>query len=246
MVVHTIADVNRLSRLGLRDNVTLIPQGVQSISCTRPPSRDVLPQSPALIGCYGFFLPEKGILQLIEALAIVRRSYPNARLRLVNALYPLTISAIDLAAAKRLASALDLTDSIEFETDYIEESRSTALLAECDVIALPYQRSMEGSSAALRSAMMAQVPIGVTPLPLFDEADSAVFRFAGTDPAALAQGIVSLLADRGLRDGLVDRAEIWRERRNWSAVARRWTGLLLGLAGSSVTMGGGAGANSIR
>ena len=141
-----------------------------------------------MIGCYGFFLPDKGILQLIEALPRIRERFPQARLRLVNAAYPTPISAIDIAPAHRLAAALGVADAVEFVTDFLPEARSTELLAGCDLLVLPYQRSSEASSAALRSAMAAQVPIAVTPLALFDEAEEAVLRLPGTTPGGDGRG----------------------------------------------------------
>jgi len=252
VVVHTLTDVNRLARLGLEHNVTLIPQGVPAPQPHSPPRpRDLASDGcssdgPVLIGCYGFFLPDKGILQLLEALPVIRARFPQARLRLVNAAYPTPISAIEIAASRALAASLGLADSVEFITEFLAEERSTELLAECDLIVLPYQRSSEASSAALRSAMAAQVPIAVTPLSLFDEAAGAVIRLPGMAPAALADGIVAALGDAERRQAVATSALAWRRARAWPAVGRRWDGLLRGLAGSGIVMGRDVGSDPVR
>lgn len=247
VVVHTIGDVNRLARLGLQGNVAMIPQGVPDVDDQPPPDLRHLPMDrPVLIGCYGFFLPDKGIDQLIEAIPLVQRCFPQASLRLVNAAYPIPLSAAKIATSKQLVGRLGLEKSVEFVTDFLQEHRSTELLAQCDLIVLPYQRSTEASSAALRSAMAAQVPIVVTPLSLFDEAETAVSRFSGGGAAELAEGIVALLADREVRQRLVENAAAWRRQRAWSTVAQRWNGLLRGLAGSGIVVERDRGADSIR
>lgn len=247
VVVHTILDVNLLARLGLRSNVTLIPHGAPAVDQGLAPEPRALADDDAvLIGCYGFFLPDKGILQLIEALPAICERFPNAQLRLANAEYPLLISAVEIAAGRQLAASLGVADRIEFMTEFLPDERSTQMLAACDLIVLPYQRSSEASSAALRSAMAARAPIAVTPLPLFDEAAESVFRLPGRAPAELAAGIIALLSDRALRLRVADNAAEWSRQHAWPALARRWDGLLRGLAGSGIVMGRDRGPHQIR
>ena len=96
-------------------------------------------------------------------------------------------------------------------------------------VVLPYQYSLEASSAALRTAMAAGVPVAVTPLPLFDEAGDAVLRLAGTSPAMLADGIGAMLADTAGRAAAAMAAHEWCLGRSWDVVGRRWAGMLRGL-----------------
>ena len=185
-------------------------------------------EAAPLIGCYGFFLPDKGIPQLIEAVALLRKQWPLARLRLVNAEYDLPQSAHEIAACRALAASLDVP--VEWETSFLPHERSRALLAACDVVALAYQGSLEASSAAVRTALSAGPPVAVTPLPLFDEAADAVFRFGGTGAAAVADGLAELLGDAGRRAGLRAAGTAWLAARDWHVVAQRFGGMLRGLA----------------
>ncbi len=237
VVVHTLHDVNRLSGMGLEGNVTLIPQGAPAAAAPRPPPPDRTEGAPAVIGCYGFFLPGKGIAELIEALALLRRRWPLAGLRLVNAEYPGPESADEIARCRRLVAAAGLQDAVAFETGFLDEAESIALLAGCDLVVLPYQASKEASSAALRSALGAGVAVAVTPLPLFDEAEDAVIRLSGTDPARLAEGIAAVLLDGAARTATATAARAWLADRDWAAIARRWDGMLRGLLASGVVAG---------
>jgi FkbM family methyltransferase len=229
VVVHTIHDVNRLKALGLVANVAMIRQGAVALN---EPTRAVvapLERRPAIIGCYGFFFREKGILQLIEAVARLRDRYGQVRLRLVNAQYDTGGSAAEITRCRAAAEAAGLGEAVEWHTDFLPDQASRRLLGDCDLIALPYQVSKEGSSAALRMAMSAGVPVAVTPLPLFDEAGAAVFRFSGTDSADIANGIGYLLDRPEERQALQAEMRLWLADRHWPLVAKRFQGMLKGL-----------------
>jgi glycosyltransferase involved in cell wall biosynthesis len=225
VLVHTIADLSRLEALGL--DPVLMPQSVPPPTPPRP-ARMLPAGADPMIGCYGFFLPGKGIGTLIAAVASLRAQWPRIRLRLVNAIYDEAHSAEEIAACRALAQASGL--AAEWHTGYLPEAESTALLAGCDLIALPYAPSRESSSAAVRSALASGVPVAVSPIALFDELGDAVARFADADPAAVAGGIATLLADPVRRAQLSETAALWAADRAAADIARRLLGLQRGLA----------------
>ncbi len=228
IVVHTVDDLNRLKALGLVDNVTMIPQGAIGSEevASRAPTR---PEGElSVIGCYGFVFEEKGIRQLIEAVGRLPRR-GKVRLRLVNADYGTPNSQAEIALCRAAAEKAGLADQVEWHTEFLSDEESLALLRDCHLIVLPYQVSKEGSSAALRMALASGVPVVVTPLPLFDEAENAVFRLRGTEPADLADGIGFLL-DRPQALGLLrDEGRAWLAQRRWPLIAARFYGMARGL-----------------
>ncbi len=236
VIVHTLADLERLRLLGLGGNVTLIPQGARPARPARP-VRVLAEGAAPLIGCYGFFLPGKGIAQLIGAAARLRAAWPGLKLRLVNAEYDLPRSAAEIAACRALAEASGLTDAIEWHTGFLPDAESLDLLAGCDVIALPTEGSKEGSSASLRTAMASGVPLIVTPIPFYAEAADAVSRFPGFDAEALAEGLHHLLADPDARQRLQAAARAWLDRHDWQTIGRRTQGMLVGLARTAALRG---------
>jgi len=227
VIVHTVADLNFLKELGLADNTTMLPHGAPPRATARPP-RPLARSEAARIGCYGFFLPRKGIDRLIEAVALLRRDWPSLCLRLVNAEYGIPESAAEIAACRALAERHGVP--VEWHTEFLDNEESLALLMECDIVALPYQASNEGSSAALRTALSAGGVVAVTPLPLFEEAGDAVVRFGGLDPASLAAGLGRLLEDADLRARTRQAAAEWLGARGWPGIAARLRGMLTGLA----------------
>jgi glycosyltransferase involved in cell wall biosynthesis len=236
VLVHTIADLDFLKKLGLAENVTLLPHGAPPPRADAREPRLLARSDAAIIGCYGFFLPRKGIDQLIQAVALLRQDWPALRLRLVNAEYGIPESAAEIAACRALAARHGVP--VEWHTDFLTDEASLALLASCDIVALPYQVSNEASSAALRTALGAGGVVAVTPLPLFDEAGDAVVRFGGHDPASLAAGLGPrgaavghpLLDDVEQRRHTQRAAALWLSERGWPSIAARLRGMLTGLA----------------
>jgi glycosyltransferase involved in cell wall biosynthesis len=232
VLVHTLADLNGLKSHGLVHNVTLFPHGAPPRSVA-PPSRSLTRDDAVLIGCYGFFLPGKGIGELIAALGMLRARWPAARLRLVNAEYDAPESTGEIAICRQLAARLGLEGCIEWVTEFLPHDRSASLLAECDLVVLPYQASKEASSAALRNALGAGVPVAVTPLQLFEEAAAATIGLSGTDSPAISADLDRLLLDRERRESAQAAARDWLAERAWSGAARRLNGLLSGLRASA-------------
>jgi len=228
ILVHQIADLDFLKDLGLTANVTLFPHGATRPAGQRS-ARDLQGRATALIGSFGFFLPGKGIPRLIEALARLRADWPALRLRLVNAEYGYGMSSDEIARCRELAGQYRVESAIEWKTEFLPDDECRRLLAECDLLVLPYDPTKESSSAAVRGALSSGVPVAVTPVPIFTEADGAVHRFAAVDTDAVVQGIDSLLRDRDARQRLQDAAAVWLAERDWDVVARRLNGMLYGL-----------------
>ncbi len=238
VLVHRIADLEALQDFGLETNVTLIPQGAPELFRSAP-ARVLSSRDGALIGCYGFFLPGKGISRLIEAFAQLRLQWPKLRLRLVNAEYPWAGSALEIAECRKLAASLGVEQAIEWETSFKPQERCQLLLSECDLVVLPYDESRESSSAALRGALSSGAPVAVTPVTIFDEADDAVHRFAASDVQSVAAGIAALLHDTPARQRLQIAASQWLSNHQWSVIAERMEGMLTGMYLASTAAGTG-------
>jgi FkbM family methyltransferase len=230
VLVHRVEDLNLLKDLGLIANVTFFPHGAPP-RYGAPPARPLSPADAPIIGCFGFLLPGKGIDRLIEAAAALRPRWPRLRLRLINALHPYD-PGDELVKCKGLAAERGLTDAIEWETAFLPMEECLRRLAGCDLIALPYDESKESSSAALRAALASGVPVAVTPVEIFAEAQDAVFRFAYTDASAVADGIDMLLREQHLRARCQEHAATWLADHAWSGLGHRLRGMLAGLQAS--------------
>ena len=236
ILVHSIADLNRLKNIGLVQNVTLFPHGVldarqMNLSPTMVSKKST---DEIWIASYGFFLPHKGLLELIDAFALLLTKYSHLRLRMVNAQYPAPISAQLILEAQEKIAKLGLGEHIDLHTDYLPDVQSLALLQASDLIVFPYQHTGESSSAAVRQGIAAGKPIAVTPLAIFDDVASAAHVLPGTSVSHIAQGLERILQD--MQEGQAHfkatevRAAQWRLEHYYPVLARRLMAMMQGLA----------------
>ncbi len=228
VLVHRAADLNSLKELGLTRNAALFPQGAPQLANT-PIIRKLSEQATPVIGCFGFFLPGKGIPRLIEAVAKLRSKWPQLRLRLVNAEYPVPVSASEIARCRALADFAGVSRLIEWQTEFLPIDECLRLLSGCDLLVLPYDPTEKSSSAALRTALASGVPTAVTPIAIFEEANDAVYRFPGSEVEAVAAGIDLLLRNSKARRSLQCSASAWLAERDWANLSERILGMLRGL-----------------
>lgn len=224
ILVHSPNDAAVLARIGLSANVERFPHGVPDVA----PAQVALdiPAGRFVIASYGFFLPHKGLFELIDAVQRLRDEYGlDIHLLMVNARYPVDISqALIDQAHERLQSA-GLTDRVTLITDFLDDGVSLGYLARADLVVYAYQHTGESSSAAVRLGLAARRPVAVTPLAIFDDVAEVVHRLPGTDPEAIARGIAELRArlrdpDEALRR-TTDSAADWFEANRYSRLADR-------------------------
>lgn len=219
--VHTVHDLNTLKRLGLIDNVTLMPQGVHAVATAGQGRAEE--QAPT-IGSFGFLLPHKGVDLLIEAFAQARqrRVLPaESRLRLVTAVRDDTTSPHELERCQRLAKRLKVADSIDWHTDFLPLPEVEQLLAECQLLILPYQFTLESSSAAVRTAVAANPHVATTPAPIFDEVRDITIPIDGYDSQAIYRLLKAHVGepDPTEQQQRGERRSRWLEQRHWPLIA---------------------------
>jgi glycosyltransferase involved in cell wall biosynthesis len=231
VLVHSVDDLNRLKHLGLVGNVSLFPHGNLDIvtDIAAAPER-TLP----MIASYGFCLPHKGLVELVRAIGLLRDEGTPTRLRLVNAEYPLAVSAQIVAQIRQLVSDLALDDLVEMHHDYLTDAQSSRLLQDADLIVFPYQQTNESASGAVRFGLSTRRPIAVTPIPIFADLGNAVHRLPGTQPKALATGIAAVLSDtaRGTATAkeVASDAETWRMAHQYAVLSTRLHNICRALA----------------
>ena len=229
LLVHTPADLNRLKALGLVDNVALFPHGIVD----RRSSKPVPAGLPFVVGSYGFFLPHKGLLELIDAVALLRAGGMDVRLKMVNAEYPRPESTSLVRLARKRISNHHLQAYVEMFTDYLSDDDSLDLLSSCHVIAFPYQKTGESSSAAVRYGLAVGRPVAVTPLSIFDDVAPVVSYLPGVTATEIADGLSDML-QRVSNGGpeaqeKADRLRRWRLEHQYSRIARRLYGITVAL-----------------
>jgi glycosyltransferase involved in cell wall biosynthesis len=229
LLVHAHGDLNRLKKYNLIRNVALFPHGILDWSNSIDKNHNKI----FTIASYGFFLPHKGLIELIEAIAVLVKKDVKVQLKMVNAEYPVPESKNLIKQAKEKIKSLNIENNIELYTDFLSDSESLKLLGEADLIVFPYQETGESSSAAVRYGLATEKPITVTPLAIFDDVNRAVFKLPGTTVQKISEGIETLMGEiiensKNIQNNKSN-ADEWREAYRYSSLGLRLGNILLAL-----------------
>jgi glycosyltransferase involved in cell wall biosynthesis len=231
VLVHSPNDMNRLKKLGVIENVALFPHGLVDyvpLSNMRPEKGRVF-----VVASYGFFLPHKGLLELIDAIALLRKQGIQVRLDMVNAEYPAVESKNIIEQAKAKIQNLHLNGQVNICTDFLTNDEILTRLTKADLIVFPYQATGESSSAAVRYGLASGRPVAVTSLDIFDDVEQAVHVLPGTTPADIADGIALLANQLANANELTRKKEIqaerWRAEHRYTNVGLRLNQMLIAL-----------------
>ncbi len=233
-VCHLEAGVEAIRALEPAATVVLQRQGIPQFLGDREALRAGRRRPPGsfLVACFGFFLPPKGIDQLIHAVALARRVHPGLHLRLVNALYPVPASEQYASRCIALLQHLLLGGCSSLRTDFLDDTDVMSELAAADLVVLPYVYSSESSSAAIRLPIASGTPVLCSDLSIFDEFDGCIHRFPAGNPVALANAIIRLSRNpHELAKYSARQVEVARELA-WPNIAAKFAGLLLSHIGS--------------
>lgn len=218
VMVHTVSDLNRLKSIGLINNTCIFPHGIElsKESCRNDYGHK---SNKIQIASYGFALPHKGIIELIEAFSLVANDYPNLELLLLNAEHPDPSSNEFIKKVKDRLGELNLFNNVIINNNYLDEGECQEILAGSDFIVMPYQNTGESSSAAVRTALSSGSPVLVTPLAIFDDVSEAVTYLPGLTVDEIAKGLTRFL--NGDMKWNRENAENWIKTHNYDIVSNR-------------------------
>lgn len=223
LFVHTMTDFEKLSKLGLPNNIKFLPQGViENKSGTNIKSQ--ASTNTTIIATYGFALPHKGLKEVLESFSIlIKDSTLNYHLLLVNAEYPASVSSDLIAELTNQATQLGINHQVNIISDYLTDEQSLAYLSTAHLIVYAYQNTGESSSAAVRMGLASKSPVLVTPLTIFDDVKDSVHCLKGFHANEIADGLKKTLASIkvGSPDAIriTNNAALWRSAHRFSNIA---------------------------
>jgi glycogen(starch) synthase len=190
--------------LGILGRMGFPPESCEVIPLWIEDAPPLLPDESILQGVerpivlfIGQLTPRKGFDLLVEAMPAVVARYPTATFVFVSH------NPAAQAQMEERATQLGVRRNLHFAGRVTEEQK-LALMRAASCIAIPSR--YEGFGLPLLEAMQAGVPLVASRIPVIDEIvsdgeDGLLFEFE--NPAALAEGIMRLLGDAGLRARLV-------------------------------------------
>jgi glycosyltransferase involved in cell wall biosynthesis len=175
------------------------------------------PGQPVIL-FFGLLAPSKGIQDLVEAFALVRKT-SDAKLLIAG--YP--TKHFDLEEVKGKIASLGLTEHVVLDTRYIPLEEVAGLMGLATVAVYPYRSSTQ--SGALQAAYTFGRPVVATNvggLPEAVEPEKSGFLVPPESPQALAEGILKLVTNPELAQVMGEYSRHLSETRfSWRSVARQ-------------------------
>ena len=233
LLVHSLQDLNRLKCLGLAQNLMLFPHGIKDWTGASRSDRTAFVPGAVTLGTYGFFLPHKGLLELIEAVALLRQEGLPVALVMVNAQFPAAVSAELIARARRLIDKLGLGKVVRMHNEFMADEDSIALLRRADLVVYPYGQTPESASGAVRYGLSIGKPVAVTPSAIFDDVRQAVLTLPGVTVPDLVLGLRQLILD--IQSGNINKrydenvAKRWRTEHDYRRLGPRLYDMIVGV-----------------
>jgi glycosyltransferase involved in cell wall biosynthesis len=235
VIVHTIDDVNQLKKVGIIDNVFLIPHGVSSYGAP-----DGL-GAQDVIATYGFMLPHKGLVELIKAVRLLRDKGRKIKIIMVNALYPAEISRQYLSEIKKTISEFGMESQVELLTDFLPDEESIKQLQKASLIVFPYRDTSESASGALREGLASLRPCAVTPINIFSDVLDSCYVFNSLSVEDIAFGIEESLNSIYSKDSsyqaIVSSSNSWRNRHSFSRIGSLLSNVMKSLQKDEILTG---------
>ncbi|MEW5867083.1 MAG: glycosyltransferase [Bacillota bacterium] len=226
-VVHTSQNKLELVAQGCDpEKIRVIPHG-----CPPPSHKDIsdakadlgVPRGTRVIVSFGFIDPHKGILEVIDAVAALRK-HMDVMYIVLGTVHPHSrVGAEYLSACKNRAHSLGISDSVIFREEFLEDEAIMRIIQASDVIVMNYKSTRFEPSLAVRVALSAGRPVVVSATPPFADLGEAVLRASGGLP--LAQAIYLVLANPFLAKSLSDAAISYVIEHGWDRTAAAYSEL---------------------
>ena len=223
LFVHNEEDKLRIESMGVK-NIHQVRQGVIEF-----PDMDIatcrlkwgITKAPVL-GSFGFLRPHKGILELLEAVDILRKSYPDILLLGLNALYPSDDSERYLSACRNLIHERGLESHVILKTEFLSTEEIIDYLHAVDIVVLPYHESDEGASATGNMAIAAKRPVIISRSSIFSGIKDISYQVKDISPSILAAEIDHVLSDPDLLQQLKGKTTNYAESNSWQNIAHQY------------------------
>jgi glycosyltransferase involved in cell wall biosynthesis len=228
LLVHSPDDEKRMASFGISENVRILPHGNPVY-----PSQDHSLRKEwgitldPVVSTFGFLLPHKGILELLEAVKILLKQFPNLGLMAQCALHRDGISHAFEPVVRQRIKDLRLEECVLLSTDFVAPEEAMLLLQLSDLVVLPYTATRESSSASVRFALGSGRPVITTKNPIFTDVSGSTLQVETSRPEDLAAAIRMVLEDPSLADVLTQKAVHQADSTSWRRIAKRYAELLL-------------------
>ena len=231
LVVHQQEDVNRLKSYKIDPElIRVIPHGqiVYPYQPSKIQKQFLGIKSQLVIGSYGFLLPHKGIKEVIQAIALLKKENLDVLYMPVCSLHPAPESSELLKECQQEIEKLGLKENVKMITDFLSNDESMKYLQSCDVVVLPYKETQESASGAVRFCVATQKPLITTKRKIFEEFKDCAIQIDETIPELIAEGIKKALLPE-ISKKLVENEKTYIAKTSWYETAKKFYELYCGI-----------------
>lgn len=223
IIVHSQKDFEKLKQGGI-NNAKILTHGVKVFS---DENKEKLRQKleinhTPIIASHGLIHENKGLLETIDALKILKNDYPEILFLSINAVNTdnSTSSAV-FNQMKEKVTENNLEDNVIFVSDFIEKQEIIKLLHIADLIVLPYSDLQEGASGAVRYSFASQRPVIISNSAIFSDLGDVGYRINDNKPQTIAEGVKILLSDNNLYQKELAKVQKYVEENSWESQSQK-------------------------
>lgn len=223
-IVHQEDEIVELINMGVsRDKIKLIPLGqIEYFDMGKSAMRHKLgiDQQALVLSSYGFFLPHKGIKEVIKSIPILEQKYGKVIYLITCALHNVPESQAYYMECKAVVEKMNLQDSVIFITDYLTNQESMKYLQASDICVMPYLPSEESASGAIRFCIAANRPIITTKQHIFGEYQDETYQIAKSDSKLISNAVIDII-DNDKASYYVRKMKTYLAKTSWKTVTEK-------------------------
>lgn len=223
IIVHSQKDFEKLKQGGI-NNTEIFTHGVKIFPDeNKQKQRQKLEIEYApIVASHGLIHEHKGLLEIIDALKILKNDFPKILFLSINAVNTdnSTSSAV-FNQMKEKVRENDLKDNVIFVSDFIEKQEIIKLLHIADLIVLPYSDLQEGASGAVRYSFASQRPVIISNSAIFSDLGDVGYRINDNKPQTIAEGVKILLSDNNLYQKELAKVQKYVEENSWESQSQK-------------------------
>ena len=220
--VHTLQDMNYLKDKGIYTNTSLFSHGIDTKFLNLSPKKTEVMNPHPTLATFGFLLPQKGVLELVDIAEQLHKQNIKVKLLLLTSIHPAPISKeLEKKLIQKIESS-DIKEYITLDTTFLTEEEIVSKLSTADKVLFLYKNTQESSSAAVRMGILSQKEVITTPLAIFDDVKDVVTQTKG-------QSVLNILDT--LKDSLSkihdnEQQLQWIQKNSWSKISQIFYHLL--------------------
>ncbi len=173
-----------------------------------------------IIATHGLINKNKGIPNVIEAISILKKDYPDILFLSINALSSNNAFATSIfEECKQKVKDLGLEDNVIFIPEFISNEQLEILVQLSDFNVLAYEDAGESASDAVRKFLASKKPTVVTDIPMFNEFSNEVLKIANNLPDTIAEGLKKVIENTNLQKSLLQNAKEYIDKHNFDSKA---------------------------